>query len=87
MDNAVAEVRQLLASIAGSEVVDSIEDDDGFFDDRVIDSLHLIAIVDEFQTRFGIDVSGKDLLPENFGSIAGMARFLTSRRGTTGSPR
>jgi acyl carrier protein len=84
MESAVAEVRQLLASVAGSELVESIEDDDRFFDDRVIDSLHLMAIVDEFQSRFGIDVSGKDLSPENFGSIAGMAMFLTSRRGTTG---
>jgi acyl carrier protein len=84
MDSAVAEVRQLLASVAGTEVVDSIEDDDRFFDDRVLDSLQLMEIVDEFQTRFGIEVSGEDLSPENFGSVDAMAEFLTSRRGAPG---
>jgi acyl carrier protein len=87
MDSEVAEVRQVLASVATSEVVDSIDDDDLFFADRVIDSLHLIEIIDEFESRFGIAVEGSDLSPENFGSIAGMARFLRSRRGTTGAPR
>jgi acyl carrier protein len=83
---AVAEARELLASVIGSEVVESLGDDDRFFDDHVIDSLQLLELVDAFQGRFGIDVSGEDLSPENFGSIAGMAQFLTSRRGTSASP-
>jgi acyl carrier protein len=86
MAGAVAETRQLLASVIGSDVVDSLADDDRFFDDHVVDSLQLMELVDAFQGRFGIDVSGKDLSPENFGSIAGMAQFLTSRRGTSDSP-
>ena len=86
MESAVPEVRQLLASIIGSDAVDSIEDEDRFFDDHVIDSLQLMELVDAFQSRFGIEVSGEDLSPQNFGSIAGMAQFLTSRRGTSGSP-
>jgi acyl carrier protein len=83
---AVAESRELLASVIGSEVVESLGDDDRFFDDHVIDSLQLLELVDAFQGRFGIDVSGEDLSPENFGSIAGMAQFLTSRRGTSEPP-
>jgi len=82
----VAEARQLLAGVIGSDAVDSLGDEDRFFDDHVVDSLQLMELVDAFQGRFGIDVSGKDLSPENFGSIAGMARFLTSRRGTNESP-
>jgi acyl carrier protein len=83
---AVAEARGLLASVIGNEVVDSIRDDDRFFEDQVIDSLQLMELVEAFQSRFGIEVSGEDLSPENFGSIAGMAKFLTDRRGTTRSP-
>jgi acyl carrier protein len=83
---AVTESRELLASVIGSEVVESLGDDDRFFDDHVIDSLQLLELVDAFQGRFGIDVSGEDLSPENFGSIAGMAQFLTSRRGTSEPP-
>jgi len=83
---AVAEARELLGSVIGTDVVDSLGDDDRFFDDHVIDSLQLMELVDAFQGRFGIDVSGEDLSPENFGSIAGMAKFLTHSRGTTRSP-
>jgi acyl carrier protein len=81
-ENATTEVRQLLASICGKDVVDSIEDDDSFFDGQVIDSLHLVSIIDGFQSQFGIEIAGEDLSPENFGSIAAMARLLTSKRGT-----
>jgi acyl carrier protein len=83
---AAAETRQLLVSVIGSDAVDSLGDDDRFFDDHVIDSLQLMELVDAFQERFAIEVSGKDLSPENFGSIAGMAEFLTSKRGTNESP-
>jgi acyl carrier protein len=86
MEGAVPEARQLLASVIGSDMVDSLQDDDRFFDDHVIDSLQLMELVDAFQRRFGIEVSGKDLSPENFGSITGMAQFLTSRRETSESP-
>src|SRR5262249_26961042 len=84
---AVVEARQVLASVIGSDVVDSIQDDDRFFDDQVIDSLQLMELVEAFQSRFGVEVTGKDLSPENFGSIDGMAEFLTSRRGTSESSR
>ena len=86
MESEVAEIRQLLTSVTSSEVVDSIGEDDLFFAERVIDSLRLMEIIDEFEGRFGIEVDGKDLSPENFGSIAGMARFLRSRRGTSAPP-
>jgi acyl carrier protein len=86
MQGAIPEARQVLASVIGNDVVDSLGDGDRFFDDHVIDSLQLMELVDAFQGRFGIEVSGKDLSPENFGSIAGMARFLTSKRGTSQSP-
>jgi acyl carrier protein len=85
MEDAALEARQLLATVIGSDVVESIQDDDRFFDDHVIDSLQLMELVDAFQKRFGIEVSGKDLSPENFGSINGMAQFLTSRRKTSES--
>jgi acyl carrier protein len=85
MANEIAEVRQLLASVAGSETVDSLGDDEKFFENRVIDSLHLVEIVDRFQSQFGIKVAGNELSPENFGSISAMARFLSEKRGRGGA--
>ena len=85
MANEIAEVRQLLASVAGSETVDGLGDDEKFFESRVIDSLHLVEIVDRFQSQFGIKVGGNELSPDNFGSISAMASFLTEKRGGGGS--
>jgi acyl carrier protein len=82
MSNDIAAVRELLSSVAGSETVDSLADDDLFFDSRVIDSLHLVEIVDRFESQFGVEVHGEDLSPDNFGSIAAMARFLGDKRGS-----
>ncbi len=81
MANEIAEVRQLLASVAGAETVEGLGDDEKFFESRVIDSLHLVEIVDRFQSQFGIKVAGSELSPDNFGSISAMARFLGEKRG------
>jgi acyl carrier protein len=80
MDGAIGEVRRLLASVVGSEIVDSLEDDQLFFSHGVVDSLHLVEIIERFQSDLGVAVAGQDLSPENFGSISGMARFLQSKR-------
>jgi acyl carrier protein len=80
MDGAIGEVRRLLASVVGSEIVDSLEGDELLFDHGVVDSLLLVEIIECFQSDLGVAVAGQDLSPENFGSIGGMARFLESRR-------
>jgi acyl carrier protein len=81
-ESANLEIRRLLATVAGNEVVDSIGDEDLFFEERVIDSLHLVEIIDLFGSQLGVEVTGEDLSPENFGSIARMSRFLASKRET-----
>ncbi len=75
----------VLASVVGSEIVDSLEDDQPFFEQGVVDSLHLVEIIDRFKSSLGIDVSGQELSPENFGSITGMARFLQAKRALSSS--
>ncbi len=76
-----AEVRELLGAILGDETVAGIGDGDLFFEEAIIDSLQLLSIVEEFRARFGVEVSGSELSPENFGSIDAMARFLADKRG------
>jgi acyl carrier protein len=80
MEGTAGDVRRLLASVVGDEVVKSLGDDEQFFDRGVVDSLHLVELVDHLQSDLGISVGGEDLSPENFGSINGMARFVESKR-------
>ena len=76
----VQEIRMLLASVVGREVADSLDEDELLFAQGIVDSLHLVQIVDGFQRDFGVEVAGHDLSPENFGSIGGMARYLQAKR-------
>jgi acyl carrier protein len=86
MESTVADVRRILASVVGSDVVESLADDEQFFARGVVDSLHLVEIIDYLQSDLGIAVSGEDLSPEHFGSINGIARFVESDRSPTSNP-
>jgi acyl carrier protein len=80
MSAEVQEIRLLLASVVGREVADSLDEHELIFAQGVVDSLHLVQIIDGFQSDFGVAVAGHDLSPENFGSIGGMARYLQTKR-------
>jgi acyl carrier protein len=80
MSTAVTEVRMVLTSVVGEDIVASLRDDDQFFSRGVIDSLQLVEIIEHLQSDSGVEVGGEDLSPENFGSIGGMARFLEAKR-------
>ncbi|HZO77139.1 MAG TPA: phosphopantetheine-binding protein [Solirubrobacteraceae bacterium] len=85
MTGAATEARHILSSVVGDDLVASLGDDDQLFSRGVIDSLQLVEIIERFQGDLGIEVGGEDLSPENFGSIAGMARFLEQKRARGGS--
>jgi acyl carrier protein len=76
------DVRQVLSQIVDESVIASVGDTDLIFEQGVIDSLHLIELIDAFETRFGIQIAPEELSPENFGSVAAMARFIANKRGT-----
>jgi methoxymalonate biosynthesis acyl carrier protein len=83
--SAAGEARRILAAVVGDDVVASLADEDQLFSRGVIDSLQLVEIIERFQSELGIEIDGEDLSPENFGSLAGMARFL-GRKQTGGQP-
>lgn len=75
-----AEVRALVIEVVGPAALEGIDDDAPLFERMVLDSLHLVAIVSELEQRFAITISPEDLVPDNFGSLGQMARFVESRR-------
>lgn len=44
-----------------------------------IDSLELVSIVEDLEDTFGLQVRAADLVPEHFGSVAAIARFVQER--------
>ena len=54
-------------------------DEDSLLDAQVIDSLGILELVGYLEDTFAIQVTDDDLTPENFDSIAALARFVSRR--------
>lgn len=76
-----AQIRDILASIIGSDVVQTTSDDELVFQEGVIDSMHLVELVATLEDQCGVTVDGADLQPENFESISAMAAYLDRKSG------
>jgi acyl carrier protein len=72
-------VRAVLTEIVGSAVMDRTGDEELLFERRVVDSLHLVELVERLEQRFGTEIDGDDLTPDNFASIEAMSRFFDAR--------
>jgi acyl carrier protein len=57
-----------------------LADGDRLLELGIVDSLGFVELVEEVQSRYGIDVVDADITDENFGSIAGMADFVEGKR-------
>ena len=79
MSESIQYVRRILAAVVGAQIVDAIENDVQFFERGIIDSLQIVEIIGYLEDDLEVEIAGEDLTPENFGSIAGMARFLESK--------
>jgi acyl carrier protein len=56
-----------------------LDDHDDLLKIGVIDSIGFIELVDEVQTRYGIEVQDVEITEENFGSVTAMVRFITRK--------
>lgn len=56
-----------------------LDDDDDLLGLGVIDSLGFVELVDEVQTRYGIEVRDVEITEENFGSVSALVRFIARR--------
>jgi len=55
-------------------------DDDSFLEEGIIDSTGILELIEFLQSRFGVEVSESETVPENLGSIASLTRFVMSKR-------
>lgn len=75
------QVREILSTVVGGEVAAGVGSEDRIFERGVVDSLHLVELVDAIESRFGVAVDGDDLQPANFESIAAMAAYVQRKGG------
>ncbi len=65
---------QLLKSI---DITINWEEEKKLIDDRILDSLTLIILINEFETVFNVQINATEIIPENFNSAEAMWRMLT----------
>lgn len=56
-----------------------ISDDDDLLQLGILDSLAFVELVTEIQNRYSITVRDIDVTPENFGTVALMAKYISER--------
>ena len=56
------------------------EEEKALIDDGILESLDIIAIVQEIMFNFDIELDVDDLQPENFNSLEDMLSLIESRR-------
>jgi acyl carrier protein len=59
-----------------------LKDGDKFLELGVIDSLGFVELVEEIQTRYGVEVQDIEITEENFGSITALVAFIEGKRGS-----
>ena len=60
-----------------------VPDDCDLFAEGLLDSLGLVRLVAHLEETYRIVVTDEDLVPEHFGTIGQLARFVVSRGGVS----
>ena len=60
-----------------------LTDEDRFLELGVIDSTGVVELVGEVEERYGITVEDSEITEDNFGSLAGLVRFVSGKRAAT----
>jgi acyl carrier protein len=55
-------------------------DDDTLVEEGIIDSTGILELIEFLESRFGIEVSEAETVPQNLGSISSLTGFVMSKR-------
>ena len=55
-------------------------------DQEILDSFSVVEMATFIQTSFDVELSGEDLVRENFATVSAMAALITARSANSGSP-
>ncbi len=65
-------VKELISDGSGAELTDT----GSLIDSGVIDSLGIMSLLGFLEENFSIQISGEDLVPDNFASISTISDFV-----------
>ena len=73
------ELLELVENISGKELKDLSLDYD-LVTNGIIDSLTMMELIDEMEERYGINIAGEDIIPENFDTITHMINLIKGKK-------
>lgn len=65
-----------------SDDTSAFADSDSFLEQGIIDSTGVLELVFFVEEQFGIKVADREMIPENFDSVANIARFIQDKQAT-----
>lgn len=66
-------IKEILEQVMESN---EFEDSDDFIADGLLDSLQVMEMVEAIEEAFDIEISGRDIVPENFASVEKIAELI-----------
>ncbi len=63
-----------------NDITRAPRDDDPLVEEGIIDSTGIMELIEFLESRFDIEVSEAEMVPENLGSISSLTRFVMSKR-------
>ena len=62
----------------------NITEEDDLIQSAIIDSLGILKLIAFLESKFAINISDEELIPENFESIKKISSFINNKNGLTG---
>ena len=77
-----ASIREFIVNEGGGEAhAGQLTDDFPLLEAHVLDSMGIFDLVTHLEQRYGVEIFDEELVPENFGTVAAIARLVESKRG------
>lgn len=67
------QIRKILDQILGEKEYESCQD---FMDAGLLDSMDMMDLVEQLEQVFDIEVSGRDIVPENFNNLSAIEALV-----------
>lgn len=69
-------MEKIIEIIKGLKPGVEVDENTRLLDDHVIDSLAMISLVSELDDEFDVEISAKDIVPENFATVSAIQSLI-----------
>ena len=73
-------IRSLMSDLVVAGELERVNDDQSLLESGVLDSVVMIELIDKLEAAFDFTIGEDELTPENFDTIAAIARLVQRKR-------